>query len=217
MTEFKSNYDYKAKSYVICNEVFELLENLDDNFFKECFMKISDYGLKGYCTDDNNEEIKAILEKALPLVEEERRKYSKKLEKQSDQEELEKLFKLIDEENDAFLKFPSSIVNHMDVKCNSFLGSLLTLTNNGKREWVTISNRNLKTFTKMSENAADNCLDVLANAGIVEFKVNSNKSKSYKLNTSKFSEFEKLSEKELNNLNLSVPKPLKKSFSWDNK
>lgn len=69
----------------------------------------------------------------------------------------------------------------------------------------------------MSENAADNCLDVLANAGIVEFKVNSNKSKSYKLNTSKFSEFEKLSEKELNNLNLSVPKPLKKSFSWDNK
>ena len=217
MTEFRSDYDYKAKSYVICNEVFELLKKLDNKMFKECFLKISEYGLNGYCTDCDNEDIKEVLEKALPLVEEERRKYSKKLEKQSDQEELEKLFKLIDEENDAFLKFPISIVNHMDVKCNSFLGSLLTLTNNGKREWVTISNRNLKTFTKMSENAADNCLDVLANAGIVEFKVNSNKSKSYKLNTSKFSEFEKLSEKELNNLNLSVPKPLKKSFSWDNK
>lgn len=69
----------------------------------------------------------------------------------------------------------------------------------------------------MSENAADNCLDVFASAGIVEFKVNSSKSKSYKINFNKFSELEKLSEKELDDLNLNVPKPLKKSFSWENK
>lgn len=217
MKEYKSNYDYKAESYVICDEVFELLENLDGKSFKECFMKISDYGLNGYCTDDDNEEIKGILEKALPLIEDERRKYAKKLERQSDYEEFERLMKLIDKENDDFLMFPSALIGHMDVKCNSFLGSLLILTNNGKREWVTISNKNLKILTKMSENAADNCLDVFASAGIVEFKVNSSKSKSYKINFNKFSELEKLSEKELDDLNLNVPKPLKKTFSWENK
>ena len=214
MKEYRSNYDYKAGTFVACGELFDMAENLEDSLFVEYFEKVANYGFNGYCTGSDNEEVNELLEKALPLVEEERRKYSKKLEKQSDQEELEKLFKLIDEENDAFLKFPSSIVNHMDAKCNSFLGSLLTLTNNGNREWVTISNKNLKTFTKMSENAADNCLDVLANAGIVEFKVNSNKSKSYKLNTNKFSEFDELSDEELENLNLKLPKPFKKSFSW---